>query len=143
MAWLVAVPHARVKAVRARSRTSLDAPGARSGQGLYIPAANDPRSSALSAGLGSPTFTRGDGAQLIGRRLHKKLSLKGALCAKPAEGLDKRGAGGEDIGAQLILTTIAGGSDCCAEVFITNLSRLSLEGPRGLHSTTTDAVNFS
>src|SRR5262245_38454606 len=31
-----------------------------------------------------------------------------ATLSAPAEGLDKLGAGGEDIGAQLILTTIAG-----------------------------------
>src|SRR5262245_37357872 len=31
-----------------------------------------------------------------------------ATASAPAEGLDKRGAGGEDISAQLILTTIAG-----------------------------------
>src|SRR5262245_26715396 len=64
-----------------------------------------------------------------------------ATLSAPAEGLDKLGAGGEDIGAQLILTTIAGGSVCCAEVFIANLSRLSLACLRG-HSPTTNAVNF-
>src|SRR5262245_4031277 len=69
---------------------------------------------------------------------------KALVATAPAEGLDKRGAGGEHIRAQLILTTIAGGSDCCSEVFIANLSRLSLvkQIRAACHSTSTNAVNF-
>src|SRR5215469_10544714 len=63
-----------------------------------------------------------------------------ATLSAPAEGLDKLGAGGGHRRATHPYHD-CGGSVCCAEVFIANLSRLSLAGPRG-HSPTTTAVNF-
>src|SRR5262249_44281399 len=94
VAWLagesysVAVPHTRVKAVRARSRTSLGAPGARSGhRGLYIPAANDSLRYRLASDH-RPAATapshRTPPAQKIDI-LHKKLFLNAPLCAKPPQ----------------------------------------------------------
>jgi hypothetical protein len=97
VAWLagyLAVPHTRAKAVRARSRTSLGAPGARSGhRGLYIPAANDPHylryrlasDHRRSRAATEPSY-RTPPAQKVDI-LHKKLSLNGALCAKPAKAM--------------------------------------------------------
>jgi hypothetical protein len=86
--------------------TSLGAPGARSGpRGLYIPAANDPRylryrlasdhrcsRAATAASYRTPPAQKVD-------ILHKKLSLNGALCAKPPNSLDSlMGLSGELLG---------------------------------------------